>query len=1041
MTQLPSGLYEKVITGQLEEQLSSLAGVDIQRELIEAEDAPELLARYIGSLTRQALRAQRKSGEGVSLIAQQIETVNRVVSLLGDLAPEQVDKTDLISTSRELLLAIAGTAASEGRPGGATVFPLRPNTPLSASALLVNRGNERILHALRSELASADEVELICAFLKWSGVRLMRESLAELVNRGGKLRVVTTTYLGASDLRAIDELARLGAKIKISYETQATRLHAKAWHFHRHTGFSTAYVGSSNMSRAALTDGVEWNVRLSAVEAPHLIEAFADNFSSYWDDMSFESYDVSDDAQRDRLQRALSLERQGPKDLPMALVSFDIVAQPHQQQVLDELEAEREVHGRHRNLIVMATGTGKTIVAALDYRRLAPAGDKTLLFVAHRDEILTKSLSTFRHVLKDQQFGELLSGTRKPERWRHVFASIQSLARLDLAGELRPDHFDVVIVDEFHHASAATYARLLKHVAPQELLGLTATPERADGNDITGYFDGRTAVDLRLWEAIDRGLLVPFQYFGINDETDLARVKFSRATGYDSTALTSLYTGDDARIRLIIKAVEDNVEDWREMRALGFCVSIEHAEYMAAKFLQAGIPAAAVTSRSPAEDRSGALERLRAREVNALFTVDLFNEGVDLPDIDTILMLRPTQSATVFLQQLGRGLRRAPSKASLTVLDFIGSQHVDFRFEPKIKALAGGSRRQVIEGVARGFPLLPSGCDIQFDRVARQKILDNLAISLSLNINRKVAELRQLGDVSLARYLAETGQEVEEVYRPAQGTWTGLREAAGLRVAAAGPNDSQLEGALRRMLHIDDTERLDLLSKLADGETLDTDERTQRLLTMVNRTLWKPPLSASPAEQALQLLIEERRRAEELKELIPVLRNRLRRVAHPVDPHGPLPLHVHARYSRVEAEAAFGGDYKGQPTGVSWLAEQRADLFFVDLEKSERHRAESTRYADRVITPTLFQWESQNSTRSDSAIGQRYINHDVQGTTVHLFVRERKKADGKLGAPAFCYLGPATYLAHTGDKPMRIHWRLEHGIPLDLFSAWRALTG
>jgi superfamily II DNA or RNA helicase len=1041
VTQLPSGLYETIITSELHERLSSLVSAQVQREPIGAEDAPELLARYIGSLTRKALRAQSKGGETASHIATQIETVNRIVSLLGELVPREVDKADLISASRELLLAIVGSAGSEVRPVGATVYPVRPNTPLSTSALLVNRGNERILHALRSELTSADEVDLICAFLKWSGIRLLRESLADAVGRGARLRVITTTYMGASDLRAIDELARLGADIKISYETQATRLHAKAWHFHRRTGFSTAYVGSSNMSRAALTDGLEWNVRLSAVEAPHLIEAFTDNFSAYWEDAAFEPYDANDEDHRERLRKALETERDGPRDLPLPLVSFDIVPYPHQQQVLDELEAERDVHGRHRNLVVMATGTGKTIVAALDYRRLAAEGKKTLLFVAHREEILEKSLSTFRHVLKDPQFGELLTGSSKPTLWRHVFASIQSLSRIDLSAELDHKYFDVVVVDEFHHASAATYSRLLKHVSPRELLGLTATPERADGNDITEYFQGHTAVDLRLWEAIDRGLLVPFQYFGINDETNLARVKFSRATGYDSAALTSLYTGDDARVRLILAAVEANVEDWRQMRALGFCVSIDHAEYMAAKFSHAGIPAAAVTSRTAAEERSTALDRLREQKVNVLFTVDLFNEGVDLPEIDTILMLRPTQSATVFLQQLGRGLRRAPDKASLTVLDFIGSQHADFRFEPKIRALAGGSRKQAIDGVENGFPLLPSGCDIQLDRVARQTILANLVSSLSLNINRKIAELRQLGDVGLARYLAETGQEVEDVYRPAQGTWTGLRKAAGLSVAAAGPHDSQLDGALRRMLHIDDTERLELLTRLANGEVPSGDERARRLFAMINRTLWKPPVSGSPAEQALQLLIEERRRVEELQELVPVLRDKLRRVAHPVDPDGPLPLHIHARYSRVEAEAAFGGEYKGQPNGVTWLADQQADLFFVDLEKSERHRAESTRYVDRVITPRLFQWESQNSTRSDSTIGHRYIDHDELGSTVHLFVRERKKADGKLGAPAFCYLGPAHYVSHTGDKPMRIHWRLEHEIPLDLFSVWRTLAG
>jgi len=1038
VTRLPAGLYEEIITEGLALRLSSDHETRlVLREPIVAEDAPEILARHIGALTRRALRAQSKSGDEAEQLAAQIEMANRIISLLGHLVSEPESSQDLVAASRELLLAVA----QERDVPGAVVFPIRPETPLAASALLANRGGARIGHALKRELASADEVDLICAFVKWSGLRMLLEPLTELVERGGRLRVVTTTYLGASDLRAIDELAKLGALVKISYETQSTRLHAKAWHFHRRSGYSTAYVGSSNMSRPALTDGIEWNVRLSAVEAPHLIEAFADNFEAYWDDEAFEAYDVNSEADQTRLRKALELERRGPQDLPLELVTFDITPHPHQRQVLDELDAERTVHGRWRNLVVMATGTGKTIVAALDYRRLAAQGFKSLLFVAHREEILAKSLSTFRHVLKDPQFGELLTGQKKPEQWRHVFASVQSLTRIDLERDLHPERFDMIIVDEFHHAGAATYARLLDHVEPKVLLGLTATPERTDGRDVTSYFGGHIAVDLRLWEAIDRGLLVPFQYFGINDETNLARLRFSRATGYDTAALTVLYTGDDARVRLIVKELEKQVEDWRRMRALGFCVSIEHAEYMARKFEKAGIPAAAVTSRTPAEERAGALGRLRAREVNILFSVDLFNEGVDLPEIDTVLMLRPTESATVFLQQLGRGLRRAPDKASLTVLDFIGVQHSDFRFEAKIRALTGGSRKQAIDAVERDFPALPSGCDIELDRIARKAILKNLHDSLRTTWTRTTAELTALGDVGLAHFLEQTGLDVEDVYRPVNGTWSGLRTAAGLPIPAPGPQDSLLDSALRRMLHIDDTERLDLLGQLIEGRLPADELRARRLLAMANCMLWKSAHTDSAAEQVLGQLLVEQRRVEELRELLPILRARLRRVAQPVDPHGPLPLHVHARYSRVEAEAAFGGEYKGQPNGVTWLPQQAADLFYVDLEKSEKHRSESTRYKDRVITPTLFQWESQNSTSADSRVGQRYIHHAERGSTVHLFVRERKKADGKLGAPPFWYLGPAVYESHTGDRPMRIHWRLQYPLPLDVFSAWRKLTG
>lgn len=391
----------------------------------------------------------------------------------------------------------------------------------------------------------------------------------------------------------------------------------------------------------------------------------------------------------------------------------------------------------------MATGTGKTIVAGLDYRRLRDAGlIDSVLFVAHREEILTQSQAIFRHIMRSGSFGERFVAGERPQEWRHVFASVQSLARLDLQKDLAADHFDMVIVDEFHHASeeTKTYARLLEHVTPKVLLGLTATPERADGLDVRVWFDGRTAAELRLWEALERGLLAPFQYFGLHDGTDLKHVRWKRGRGYDAAELTNVYTGHDARVRIILQALLDKVTDPGRIRALGFCVSIDHAEFMSQRFNEAGIPSRAVTSRTSSEYRRASLVALRNRDINVLFTVDLFNEGVDVPEIDTVLFMRPTESATVFLQQLGRGLRLADDKPCLTVLDFIGNQHTEFRFDLRYRALTGVSRRGLAREVEHGFPTLPPGCHIELDRVAAELVLRNVQSSLRVNWQGLVAE-------------------------------------------------------------------------------------------------------------------------------------------------------------------------------------------------------------------------------------------------------------------------------------------------------------
>jgi len=1037
---LVPGIYERLVTRSLAAELRDLPTDLVEFREIDGSDSHDILARHLAPLIARVLRAV--PGKESDRLDSQLSQANAILAELQRLSPDAFDGDgELIDEARELI-AILAMPQPPAKPQ-----PLpRPDVPLSTSALLVNARNQpRIGAEIQREVASADRVDLLCAFVKWNGVRILEDDLREFIERrgSGSIRVITTTYIGATDRRAVDQLVALGAAVKVSYETRNTRLHAKAWLFHRRSGYSTAYVGSSNLSRSAMLDGLEWNVRLSTVEQPHVIDAFDAAFEDYWNDPAFEEYLPSRDAER--LDLALANEH-GDSAERDSFLPLHLRAYPYQREILDALEAERVIHERWHNLVVMATGTGKTVVAALDYARLREAGKvKTLLFVAHRDEILRQSRSIFRHVMRDGSFGEDLVGGRVPSEWKYVFASIQSLATGNRIDEIDPRAFDMVIVDEFHHSEAPTYRRVLNHLEPTVLLGLTATPERADGENITHWFGGRVAVELRLWEAIDQGHLSPFQYFGIHDDVDLSHIPWRRGQ-YDQRRLSNLYTGHDARAAIVAQAVHNKVGDISKMRALGFCVSIDHAEFMARKFNEAGIPSSAVSARTGAEDRRRALYELKERRINALFAVDLFNEGLDVPEIDTVLFLRPTESTTVFLQQLGRGLRLVDDKPCLTVLDFVGNQSARFRFDLRYQALTGLSRRQLAREIEAGFPYLPSGCHIDLDREVSRIVLRSVARSLSVPWNDLAAELRDLGDVDLGAFLAETGLSPDDLYRRARGGWASLRRLAGFDTSAPGATDARLARSFGRMLHIDDLERLsgyrDVLQDNEPPRMPASRTRRFRLLAMLHVALWGSTLNINAMEEGFQALWSDPSRRDELRQVLAILGESAGHVTEPLAEGGANPVHVHGHYSLYEALAAFGDFNPGAfRQGVRWLPDEQADLFFVTLRKSEHHYSATTMYKDRAVTPRLFHWESQSTTTERSPTGQRYINHSRGDSTVHLFVRESKQADGNLGAPPYLYAGTCAYVKHERERPMEFLWRLDHDLPPGIFQAARAVAG
>lgn len=1024
---LVPGLYEALLTRDRAGALRELVGLLPTIEPLRRDGAPHFLARHIYELLLKALRSQ--AGEtDEARVAAQVDLAGRVIELIAAASAENgVDEGDLVDAAGSVLLALEQGAQGLGTRSG----PRRPTLPLRHSDLIVNGPRDlRVGLEIQREIESADQIDLLVSFLKHSGVRTVRRELAAFTLRApGKLRVLTTTYMGATELEALEALEELGAEIRVSYDDRRTRLHAKAWLFHRASGFSTGLIGSSNLSHSALLTGCEWNVRLSAVDNAAILAKFQTTFEQYWEEGEFEGY------QRERFLESRQQRRDPARDA--LATALRLQAYPHQQEVLDALTLEREA-GHMRNLVVAATGTGKTVIAALDFARLHREWrGARLLFVAHRQEILQQSLACYRAAMSDGHFGELLVGRHRPLVGDHVFASIQALhpARLE---QIDPAHYDVVVVDEFHHAEAASYKRLLEYLRPKVLLGLTATPERTDGQSILGWFEGRIAKETRLWDALELGLLAPFQYFGINDGTDLSLVDW-RAGRYDPGSLERIYTDDEVRARAVLRAVQEKVRSVGDMRALGFCVSIKHARFMADYCTRQGIRALAVVGETPTQERAEAIRLLRRGEVNALFTVDLFNEGVDIPAVDTVLLLRPTESATVFLQQLGRGLRLAEGKECLTVLDFIGKAHRKFRFDLRFRSILGGSRAAVKRAIEQEFPSLPAGCEIQLDQESQRTVLENLRVAIGSTDKGLAEDLADAGDVSLRDFLDHAEVELRDVYRGPKHTFTALRGRAGFREGPA--PDSAFSRSICRLLHVDDPARLQAWSqwlRAARPPRSDAQDSFQ-LMLMAALGQVRRPIAELP--QILSELWGEGEVREEIAQVLELLSDQRRLVTRPLPD---LPFQVHATYSRDEISAGLAQLRKGKllrtQGGVYKDEQARADVLYVTLQKSEKEFTPTTLYNDYPISPSLFHWESQSVTRADSETGRRYQEHAARDWRIFLFVRESKSDERRLTRP-YLFLGTARYRGHEGEKPMRITWELDQAMPPAFYSRVKVAAG
>ena len=1036
MSQLAFGIYEALLDELLQEALDQHPELRSVFGKIDQEEQPAIYASFVAKVIEQALREEKDP-------EKRLEICNRI---LGQVASEpglsHLAKRRLVQEKKPILLEITPSNYGSSR------VP-RPQTSLTESTLFTGSPQEpQLVHELLEEMKSADRVDILVSFIKWSGLRLLMPAFEDLSLRKIPVRVITTSYMGASDAPAVEWLAKMSnVKVRVSYDTERTRLHAKAYHFKRKSDFSTAYIGSANMSNAAITSGLEWNLKVTAQDMGHILEKFTAEFETYWNSKEFIPFDTEEP---ERFRDAIIRER--TRKYGITSVFFDLTPHPFQERILEALKREREVHNRYKNLVIAATGTGKTVVAAFDFFEFYKRRNRNakFLFVAHRKEILEQARITFRNVLRDQNFGELLVGDFEAGRLEHLFCSVQMLTNRELWKQVGGSFYDYIVVDEVHHGTSDSYRPIFEHFVPEILLGLTATPERMDGKSVAADFHNTFAAEIRLPEALEEKLLCPFHYFGVSDPIATDNDRFWTNGNYNKSELENVYTLDQVnasrRVDAIIGALERYQPDYgTSVKGIGFCVTINHALYMAERFNERGIPSVAVVSRLAPDERNKAISDFKNGHLRFLFSVDVFNEGIDIPEINLVMFLRPTESLTVFLQQLGRGLRHAPEKECLTVLDFVGQVHRRYRMDTKFRALLPKHRYAIDREVELDFPHLPPGCSIQLDRQSREYVLRNIRENLR-NLTVQVPD-------RLQTFTSETGQELTfgnfiryHEYEPevllAKESWTEWKAKVQLAPTPADPDLVMLKKSLIRAAFINGPKEAALLrkviSKVSQGEIAEAVALAGQSAMAVYYRIWGKKgcnLGISSFEDALQRLSKNPSILADLEEI-------LNWSIDSSDVSGlvpelpfPCPLELHAQYNGRVIQAAFGkADIAttGQTgVGVFHFPEVKTYALLLTFQKTEKEFSPSTMYADYPISRELLHWESQANTAQHHSDGQNLIHHVERGYTILVFARDQKKRNAT--SIPFTYLGPVEIVSYESERPIKMVWQLRYPMPVEMF--------
>lgn len=1041
------GIYEQIINQLFEKKISSIDQnrFYIGKRVIKKDEVAKLLSMYLTSIFEQVLsdmvdindETDEEDEQKDSSVKRGLELANSIIRKLVN--EFHLNSGNLVSAQAKILTAVIDKTQSDYPDLAKRLEEMMPMKGLVNGALFTGKGM-KMYTELQKEIASADEIRLMVSFIKKRGLALILPRLREFTNRGGQLKVITTTYMQATDYDAIIQLSSLkNTEIKITYDVSSERLHAKAYVFLRDTGFNTAYIGSSNISEQALDTGAEWNVKVTQMEQPRMMKTILGAFDASWWADGYETFVNGEDSER--LKAALNKEVDNEIDfstLKGLIRPFD-----YQQEILERLQVEREVRNHWKNLVVAATGTGKTVMAASDYKAFVEKHERArLLFVAHSEEILRQSLQTFRQVLSDYNFGEKWYGGEEPANYEYVFASKDTLNnRLDSLS-LPEDYYDYIVVDEVHHVAASSYRKIINHFRPKVLLGLTATPERMDGEDITQDFDGTISAEIRLDDALNKGLLAPFYYYGITDSVDYSEVAWDKGH-YVASELSRIYSYNDARTAVILQSLQKYLTNIRDVRALCFCVDQQHAKYMASKFTLCGLKADVLTSEN-AQMRAPLYRRLKNKEINYLFVVDMFNEGVDIPEVDTILFLRPTESLTVFIQQFGRGLRKAEGKTHVNILDFVGNSRAEFNYTDRMRVMLGRTSMSVVEEMERDCPHLPLGCRIILEPKAKEHILNNIKGAIQRFTARKVIALVQNFErhhsvpLTLSNFVRIYQMPVDKLYKGR--TWNQILFEAGVVKEQSRFNQELSRAVFRKWSATDSYSYLSFIEQLAKRAFRVRVNRMnavdQKRLLMLYYDLFETAGRFVSLQDMVDALAADKLFFEELAEVIGVMLQENKAYEKPDNSLLPnFPLKLHGVYTKAQIQVAIETSTLARKSSAHEGVERNkllnVEAMFVDIIKN-REEGSTTDYDDKALSPYLFQWDTQNRVKPESNEGQAYI-HQTQ--TMLLFVREQKNfVEDKTRTMGYVYLGRVTLsdweYKNLGNRmQMQIRWNMVEPIP------------
>ena len=955
---------------------------------------------------------------------------------------------------------------------------------------------------LKQELLNCKKFYFIVSFIRYSGIQLLISTLDELEKQGIQGEIITSVYLNITDSKALRKLLSYkNIKVKI-YNNSSESFHTKAYLFEKEK-YHSVVIGSSNISQSALYSAEEWNVKLTDSSFFNIYGKSLNQFEKLWH--SNEAIELTQDFIDEYEKYKKSVNVQNTFDYRKTKIEQEneFVPNSMQKRVLGKLKETRE-NGNKKGLVISATGTGKTYLAAMDIKqffeisntenKLFEINDKKsktsnikFLFIAHREELLENATNVFSKILKidKNEFGRIYGGLKEIDK-NIIFASIQSLR--NCYNEFKPSFFDYIIVDEFHHSMSDSYLKILSYFNPKFLLGLTATPKRMDGKDILSLCDYNIVDEIGIKEALEEDLVVPFHYFGVNDYMiNYDNIPYKNGKYNEKILLENLLL--NTRTDYIVKKINKFGFDGDELSAVAFCQNIEHAFFMKEEFLKKGYKSAVITANTSPNERSEILEKFKNKKIEILCVVDILNEGIDIPTINLLLFLRPTMSSTIFIQQIGRGLRKAKNKDFVTIIDFIGNHKKDYLLINYFSSEVGNKdtlftkKEKIINEIKNQFSNIPKSCYVELDRICQNRIIEKIEkinfssknilkemyLDYKVEIGKSEDEFLQIADFDTnielfqelclkmhSFYNAQLQFEDSKIFKneneknPLNTTEIEFLEYLEKKITLVEPftfliidylatgkeyiNNSDLLNKYKGFFDIKrNFEKHYLLNRNRIFEELIEDEILEKNLYGYKFSKkYKNLFSNKKLNEKNNMKSQQKENKlnfiNRLKQLIHLGLNEFKR--NDLDEFNENILISYKEYKRVELQILLDSKVPKGSWRAGYANTDKDICLFATIDKTHIFQ-ENLKYDNSLFADDIIQWISQPKTSHNSSVGQMFIHHKEKGFKVHIFIRKYAFMNGNKTNP-FIYLGNAQYYSSQGDKPMKILWKLDKKIPQKL---------